>query len=1035
MSALTCPGHDLLLLVEHELADEAEAERVRAHQRECAACQASAGFLADALAAPALPFDPAEELGSLKELLAAQPIAAPALELEGVRLLCTYCKDGLPRLEASYCAECLAPHHADCHAEHGGCAVAGCAGRAVVGSSEPAPPRERPGRLVPFLFGVVLCGGAMAALLPEDPVAVAEAPAPAAPAASAPAASSPAEEPARAEAYRVVSYPVAGLLARRGDEPEGGQPEWVEDYERILATRPVTLNFPDTPFTEVVGFLQDITGLNITLSPEVDASGKAVSVRLHAIKLRDALDIMLEQVGLARVYQNNTILIVPGDRRPSRNEPASWPLPPQDSAREARARELGEEVRAHVIASLGEAAWAKPASLDLGLERLIVSQTEAGHAAVQAYLRSRRGPDGEAFPASLLDAWFAPGPGYVSPAQERARHYAKRLQQQQVTLNFDRTPLGEAVSFLKDISGLQIRLSPEASEALVARPCEVSLRLKAVSLQNALNLIVSNHPQLVWEVDRRGVLIRPFAGPSLAAQLRACAERAEDSSDLRAIREALAKRRFTLNFKQTFLRDAIDFLRDVSGLNFVAEPGVELERPVDVALLDAPLSEALEALLKPLELGYVLRDGVIRLVPRAEAEERAALQRKLEALRQQRLSEEPLEGIDLGQLAQRIEQRTGALVVFGSVARRCRARLALPAGVSVDEGLTLAALQVDLQVRWAWLEPERKPVLALEVSGRGALIEAAARAQTASPWSGASESALQTLRQAQAKSLARLEALAKAGAQPGLRERIEGAFALDEALQDVLGGHEALGSEEALESQRRHLKTSESTYQALLRTLSEQADLRQRVELSKREHARRAKEAVAWQEGAEPGSADSRAARVALTELGRERGRVEREEKLEAARLASTLAQWEARARKVTWWTPDVLDALDRKRAALEEGASWGDAFPEGFRAWFVQVQRRAGAELQRGAQRLRQLGLGLREGELSALRAAGGLQIGDRLLTLSGDQPESLLGWVAAFGRRPAGEVELKVSREVAGAEQEVELQLELPKPKSEAN
>lgn len=1020
MSALTCPGPDLLLLVEHELADEAEAARVRAHLRECPACQASAGFLAETLQAPPLPFDPQDELASLRGLLAAQPASAPVVELEGVRLLCTYCKDGLPRVEASYCAECLAPHHADCHAEHGGCAVAGCEGRAVVGSSEPAPRRERVSRLVPFLFGVTLCGGGMAALWPEEPAALAEAPAPAAPAAATEAAPSGPPSPG---SYRVVSYPVGGLLGRQGDQPDLGQPEWVEAYERILDTRSVTLNFPETRFDEAVGFLQDITGLNITIGAGVDAAAKTVSVRLRDIRLRDALEILLTQVELARVYQNETILIVPSDQRPRRNEPASWPLPPPDTARSARARELGAEVRAHVVATLGEEAWRAPASLDLGQERLIVSQTEAGHSAIQAYLRFRRGPDGESFPASLLGAWFAPGPGFVSPAQARARRYAKRLQQQQISLDFERTPLEEALSFLEDVSGLPVRLSPGASRALQADPGEVSLRLKDVSLRNSLNLIVSCQPQLVWEVDQRGVLIRPFSDPSLAAQLQDSVERARNSRDEGAIRRRLQEGRCSLDLAGTPLSEGIDLLRDVSGLNFVIERGIS-QRPLTLKRQDTPLGELLDAMLAPQGLGYLVRDGVIRVVPRAEAEERRALQRKLAALRGQRLSEEPLLGVDLGQLAEQLEGRTGALVVFGAAARRCRARVTLPGGLSVDEALALVAEQVGLRVYWTWLLSEREPVLALEARGRGALIEAAARAQAPSPWEGATASALQTLREAQAESLSRLEALAQAGPRPGLRERVERVFAADRELQDVLQGHRALGDEEARESQRRHLKDSRAVYRSLLTHLASAAEAGEGAELSQRQHAQRVAEAVQELEAAEPGSAASRAARERLSELGRARGQVEREEQLEAARLGATLQEWEARARQVTWWTPAVLDALERKRAALAAGGSWGDAFPQGFSAWFAQAQRRAHRELQVGLRRAQGLGLGLREDSLQVVRSQPGLSRGDRPLALSGLEPESPLSWLAALGRRPAGPVELRVAR----GEGEVSLQLELP-------
>lgn len=75
----------------------------------------------------------------------------------GVR--CTYCHAGLPQAEASFCAACLAPHHAECFEEHGHCAAPACGGSALV---YPQRPRPRVGRRAawPWLLGGVLVGAA-----------------------------------------------------------------------------------------------------------------------------------------------------------------------------------------------------------------------------------------------------------------------------------------------------------------------------------------------------------------------------------------------------------------------------------------------------------------------------------------------------------------------------------------------------------------------------------------------------------------------------------------------------------------------------------------------------------------------------------------------------------------------------------------------------------------------------------------------------------------------------------------------------------
>jgi hypothetical protein len=52
--------------------------------------------------------------------------------LSVVRLRCTFCHDAVGREEAVHCASCLALHHADCHSEHGRCAVHGCGEQRVL---------------------------------------------------------------------------------------------------------------------------------------------------------------------------------------------------------------------------------------------------------------------------------------------------------------------------------------------------------------------------------------------------------------------------------------------------------------------------------------------------------------------------------------------------------------------------------------------------------------------------------------------------------------------------------------------------------------------------------------------------------------------------------------------------------------------------------------------------------------------------------------------------------------------------------------
>lgn len=82
-----------------------------------------------------------------------------------ISLRCTYCHDQLPRVEAAYCASCLAPHHGGCFREHGRCSAPGCDETQIV-SPQAAPAASPAGpswRRRSLLVVASACGMAAAA--------------------------------------------------------------------------------------------------------------------------------------------------------------------------------------------------------------------------------------------------------------------------------------------------------------------------------------------------------------------------------------------------------------------------------------------------------------------------------------------------------------------------------------------------------------------------------------------------------------------------------------------------------------------------------------------------------------------------------------------------------------------------------------------------------------------------------------------------------------------------------------------------------
>ncbi|HBP23669.1 MAG TPA: hypothetical protein DEA08_38565 [Planctomycetes bacterium] len=212
-------------------------------------------------------------------------------------------------------------------------------------------------------------------------------------------------------------------------DEEASEPEWVKEYRKILDSRPVTLNFPDTALSEVISFLQDITGLNITLGAGVDGEETTVSLRLREILLKDALKIILEQTDLAMTFKNETLLITSKDSEDARGEfvldiydvqdlLSQIPDFPGDRIRvtgnngggggggggggqgggfsfeeeeEGEGRVLEPDKLEEIITnSVGEDNWDEPASIEIHRGQLIVNQTRDLHREVREVLKNLR---------------------------------------------------------------------------------------------------------------------------------------------------------------------------------------------------------------------------------------------------------------------------------------------------------------------------------------------------------------------------------------------------------------------------------------------------------------------------------------------------------------------------------------------------------------------------------------------------------------------------------------------------------------------
>lgn len=83
-----------------------------------------------------------------------------------------------------------------------------------------------------------------------------------------------------------------------------------------------------------------------------------------------------------------------------------------------------------------------------------------------------------------------------------------------------------------------------------------------------------------------------------------------------ALRKQLGTLKLTLDFESAPLSDVLSFLREVSGCNIVLDPAVRetSDELVTLKVRDLPLDKALKLLLSPLELDYLVEDGIIYIL-------------------------------------------------------------------------------------------------------------------------------------------------------------------------------------------------------------------------------------------------------------------------------------------------------------------------------------------------------------------------------------------------------------------------------------
>jgi len=466
--------------------------------------------------------------------------------------------------------------------------------------------------------------------------------------------------PICAAVFLAFSAPQA--LAAEPREVESPQePEWAREIQRKLK-RKVSFEFKDTPLTEAVAFLQFLTKANMIFDPEAaEAKGwEAVTLKVTNERLDAALRQILAPAGLDYGLADRAILISTPERLAAMRKQEA------EARREATRRADG----------VWELAIKKKLSRKVTFEFIDTPLTEALQflqtltdstiicdpvASADKYetpitLNVANMPLSVALRWILklvdLDYGLVDGAAFISTPKRivstrralHARRFAENVRpdekwsrairrklRRRVTFEFAETPFGEAIAFLRTLTGTNMILDPRAAAS--KRP--VTLKVTNMPLDAALRwmCLIAGCDYALFD---KAIFI---STPERTATelLRSAERRAADAARQDAVPESerelrrKLERSVSFEFVETPLGRAIEFFGTLAEMPFALAPAAERARatPVTLKVTNMPFSDALGWTCRLAGCDYSLADGAIRVGPAEETAWRSEIIQRL----------------------------------------------------------------------------------------------------------------------------------------------------------------------------------------------------------------------------------------------------------------------------------------------------------------------------------------------------------------------------------------------------------------------
>ncbi len=189
-----------------------------------------------------------------------------------------------------------------------------------------------------------------------------------------------------------------------------------------------------------------------------------------------------------------------------------------------------------------------------------------------------------------------------------------RVNGTQLDLDFQDTPIDEVFAFVRDLTGLNIIL--EALPGAAEEGPTVTFRVKDLSLYSSIKLMCGLHGRV--PVIHEGALV--ITSAERAAELQRLSEvRAGHARPAPpaagAVQQTLDRLKIALNFLDAPLPDVIEFLRQMSGLNFLIRPEVMSSpiaaKGISLQVRDLTLGRTLRLLCDTNGLSYEIVEEVV----------------------------------------------------------------------------------------------------------------------------------------------------------------------------------------------------------------------------------------------------------------------------------------------------------------------------------------------------------------------------------------------------------------------------------------